>query len=87
MADLLTVKLLLNSVISTPRAKFITADIAIFYLKTPLKQKEYLKIKLADFPDNAVEHYSLKGKATHGGWVYVAIKLGIYGLSQAGILV
>ena len=51
-ADLLTVKLLLNSVISTPGAKFMTMDISDFYLMTPLKRKEYLRMKLADMPDN-----------------------------------
>ena len=35
-ADLTTVKLLLNSVISTPNAKFATADIKDFYLNTPM---------------------------------------------------
>ena len=34
-AELLTIKLLLNSVISTPGAKFMTIDISNFYLKTP----------------------------------------------------
>ena len=40
--DLLTVKLLLNSVISTPGAQCITMDIKNFYLDTPLKWYEYL---------------------------------------------
>ncbi len=34
-ADLLTVKLLLNSVTSTPNAKFMTLDLKDFYLMTP----------------------------------------------------
>ena len=34
--DLLTVKMLLNSVISTPEAKFMTIDIKDFYLNTPI---------------------------------------------------
>ena len=38
-ANLLTIKLLFNSVISTPGAKFMTMDISNFYLKTPLKRK------------------------------------------------
>ena len=38
IANLLTVKLLLNSVISTDGAKFMTIDIKNFYLKTPLEQ-------------------------------------------------
>ena len=36
-ADLLTVKLLLNSIISTPNEKFMTLDIKDFYLMTPMK--------------------------------------------------
>ena len=37
-ANLLTVKLLLNSIISTPKAKFMTMDIRDFYLNTPMAQ-------------------------------------------------
>ena len=37
IADLLTARLLLNSIISTPKAKFMTMDIKNFYLNTPLK--------------------------------------------------
>jgi len=36
-ADLLLVKLLLNSIISTTNAKFMTLDIKDFYLMTPMK--------------------------------------------------
>ena len=72
-ADLLTVKLLLNSVISTKGAKFMTVDIANVYLCTPLPQKEYLRIKLADFPDSIIEQYNLKQKMTLEGFVYVVL--------------
>ena len=34
--DLLTVKLLLNSIVSTPGSKFMTIDIKDFYLNTPM---------------------------------------------------
>ncbi len=40
-ADLLTVKLLFNSVISTPQAKFMCIDIKDFYLCTPISQYKY----------------------------------------------
>jgi len=43
-ANLLTVKLLLNSIISTPNAKFMTMDIKDFYLNTPLSQYEYMRL-------------------------------------------
>jgi hypothetical protein len=38
-ADLSTVKLLLNSVISTPGARFATFDLKDFYLGTPMAPK------------------------------------------------
>jgi hypothetical protein len=40
-ADLLTVKLLINSIISTTGAKFMTLDIKDFYLNTPMARYEY----------------------------------------------
>ena len=58
-ADIITVKLLLNSVISTKDAKFMTMDISNFYLMTPLERKEYLRMKLADFSEEVIEHYNL----------------------------
>lgn len=39
-ADLLTIKLLLNSIISTKGARFFTMDIANFYLNTPLATQD-----------------------------------------------
>ena len=35
--DLITTKVLLNSVISTPNARFMTVDVKNFYLNTPMK--------------------------------------------------
>ena len=46
--DLLTVKVLINSVISIPQAKFMTMDIKNFYLNTPLKRYKYLCLKMDD---------------------------------------
>ncbi len=37
-ANLLTVKIMFNSVISTPNAKFMMIDIKDFYLMTPMDQ-------------------------------------------------
>ena len=84
-ADLLTVKLLLNSVVSTPGAKFMTLDIKNFYLCTPLKRKEYVRMKLEDFPEDIIELYDLKSKVKNGA-IYVSVKRGMYGLPQSGIL-
>jgi hypothetical protein len=48
-ADLLTVKLLLNSVISTPGAKFMSLHISNFYLMAPMDRPEYVRMNLDDF--------------------------------------
>ena len=45
-ADLLTVKLLLNSVVSTNGAKFVTLDIKNFYIKSPMERFEYIRLKM-----------------------------------------
>ena len=85
-ADLLLIKIFLNSVISTPGAKFANADISNFYLGTPLTRPEYAKIKLSDVPDEIIEEYNLRAKATSDGWIYIKVVKGMYGLPQAGSL-
>ena len=59
-ADMLVIKLLLNNVISTKNAKFMTMDISNFYLMTPLKRPEYIRIKLADIPEEIIREYNLR---------------------------
>jgi len=85
-ADLLTVKLLLNSIISTPNAKFMTLDIKDFYLNTPMARYEYMRLRLADMPKDVIEHYKLDEIATPDGYIYCEIQKGMYGLPQAGII-
>jgi hypothetical protein len=46
-ASLTTAKILINSVISTPKAKFLVIDINNFYLNTPLGRFEYMVINSA----------------------------------------
>jgi hypothetical protein len=84
-ADLSTVKLLLNSVISTPGARFITFDLKDFYLGTPMMRKEYMRTPLASIPQTIVDQYALLAKA-HKGFVLIEICKGMYGLPQAGII-
>ena len=55
-ANLLTVKLLLNSVVSTPGAKFLGLDLTDFYLNTPMDRPEFRRMKLETFPEDAIEH-------------------------------
>ena len=61
-ADMLVAKLLFNSVVSTDGAKFMTLDISNFYLMTPLKRPEYIRMKLSDIPLEIIEEYKLREK-------------------------
>ncbi len=58
-ANLLTVKLLINSIISTEGAKFMTMDIKDFYLNTPMAHFEYMRLRIADMPDDVIVQYNL----------------------------
>lgn len=82
-ADLLLIKIFLNSVISSDRARFATADLSNFYLMTPLKRPEYGRVKMSDIPDEIINEYKLHEKAVDG-WVYFKVMRGMYGLPQAG---
>lgn len=84
-AEMLVAKILLNSVVSTKGAKFMTMDISNFYLNTPLTRPEYVRIQLIDIPDEIIDEYNLRTKATDGA-IYVEINKGMYGLPQAGLL-
>ena len=53
--DLLTVNIFINSVISTPDAKFMTINIKDFYLNTPMKRFEYMKLKLNNLPKDFIK--------------------------------
>ena len=85
-AELLTIKLLLNSVISTPGGKFMTINISNFYLNTQLDRYEYMRLKLDMFPDDVIKEYNLRGKVEHNGYAYIEVRNGMYGLPQAGLL-
>ena len=85
-ADLLTIKLLVNSVVSTPNAKYLTLDLKDFYLNTPMERPEYIRIKLSDIPDDVIDRYKLREIVDADGYVYCRVEKGMYGLPQAGII-
>jgi hypothetical protein len=58
VADLTTAKILLNSVISTPDAKFQGMNIKDFYLGTSMTQYEYMHIPLQMLPPAIVLKYN-----------------------------
>ena len=84
-ADLTTIKIFFNHVLSTPNAKFLTCDIINFYLNTTMQSKEYFKLPFHIIPQDIIDHYNLT-QLQHNNFVYIQVNKGMYGLSQAGIL-
>ena len=85
-ADMTLFKIHVNSILSTPGAKCLTMDIKDFYLNSPMKRPEYMKLKITDIPEEIIQEYNLKELVTQDGYVYCEITKGMYGLPQAGIL-
>ena len=68
--DMLTVKLLLRRIVSTPNANFMSIDIKDFYLNTPIPCYEYMRLKLSDLPEDVICQYNLRGKVAKDEYVY-----------------
>ncbi len=85
-AEMLVAKMLFNSVIYTKGARFMTMDITNFYLMTPLHRPKFIRMKLRDIPDEVIEEYKLREKATKNGSTCIKAKCGMYGLPQSGLL-
>ncbi len=43
-------------------------------------------MKLSNIPDEVMEEYKLREKATKNGSIYIKAKQGMYGLPQSGLL-
>ena len=83
---MLATKILPNSVVSTPDAKLVPVDILNFYLITPLKQSEFIRVNLQDIPDEIIQEYKLKNIVAVNGLIYIHADRGMYGLPQSGLL-
>ena len=84
-ASLATVKILLNSVVSTKGAKFTTADIKDFFNASFLPDPEYMNIKLKIIPHEIIDQYQIQD-LEKDGWVYMNFVKGMPGLKQAARL-
>ena len=84
-ADMTTFKILVNSTLSTPGARWLGLDVKNYYLGTPMDDYEYMFIPITSIPDQIIAHYKLRD-LVHNGRVYIEIRRGMYGLPQAGIL-
>ena len=81
--DLTTTKIHINSVISTPNAKFAITDIGNFYLNNLLPESECMKLLISIILNEIIQQYNLHDIVSDR-WVYLEILKGMYGLKQAG---
>ena len=58
-SDLPTIKILWNSVLSTPGAKYFTLGISNFCLGTPMDRPEYMRIPYKIIPQEIIDKYKL----------------------------
>jgi hypothetical protein len=56
-ANITTAKLHWNSILSTPKAKYICLDIGNFYLSATLNRYEYMKMPITLFPPRITKQY------------------------------
>ena len=84
-ADLIITKIMWNSVLSTPGAKYMCTDVKNMYLATPMECYKYMQMKIEIIPQEFMDTYQLHDKVKDG-YIYIQIENSMYGLPQAGIL-
>ena len=80
-ANLVLVKIHLNSTISTKKSIYATLDIKDYYYGMPLDLFEYAQISLYLVPEEIIVQYNLF-KISFNGWVYLEIRKVIPGLTR-----
>ena len=83
-ASLETIKIHLNSTISTKNAKYAAADIRNFYTNSKLDSPEYMRIHLSLIQQEIIEESKAMGFVDIDGYVYVEVTGSMYGLAQSG---
>ena len=84
-SDMVTAKILFNSVLSTKGARFMGVDLKDFYLNSNMDRAEYMRIPIKMIPQRIIDLYNLQ-PLVHNGYIYSEISKTMYGLSQAGKL-
>jgi hypothetical protein len=84
-ASMESIKVLINSTLSKPGWKFMTADITDFYLGSPMERPEYMILTKAQIPPASREKY-VSTIDWRNDKALVEITKGIYGLKQSGLL-
>ena len=83
-ASMETIKALINSTLSKPGWKFMSADITDFYLGSPLDRDEFMILSWDQVPPQSRAEF--KDIEWRNGKALVKVTKGIYGLPQSGLL-
>jgi hypothetical protein len=83
---MVTVKIHLNSVVSTKSARYCTIDLKDFYLNTLMVHPKFMHMKLTELPKNFAQINKLHDLVNTNGFISIKIQKGMYGLPQTGIL-
>jgi hypothetical protein len=68
-ASIETTKLLINSVLSTPRARLGTVNISNFYIQNFLKDYQYMRFHISMIPQEIIDEYNLTDIMEADGWI------------------
>ena len=79
-------KIHINSTISCSKknARYMCIDIKNFYLGTPMKYFQYMRIHKKFIPQEVLDEYKII--FDDRGFTYVEICRGVYGLKEAGVI-
>lgn len=87
-AEINTIKMLQNSVLSTLNTCYITIDIKDMYLadNKEMDEFEYFQLLYSYFLQRLKDAYNLQDYVADNGMVYQEVQKGMYGLPHTGIL-
>ena len=85
-ASLETAKILINSVLSTKNANFMSMDISNFYIQTDLQDYQYMRFHINMIPQEIIDEYNLTEIVEPDGWCYAEIRKAMYGLQESFFL-
>ena len=83
--DLITAKILFNSVVSTPNSRFMCTDDKDLSFNTPMECYEYTRLPIAIITQEIIDQYDIM-KRFHNVHAYTDIRKGMYGLTQSGCI-
>jgi hypothetical protein len=74
--DITTAKIIFNSVVSTPNAKFMGLGIKDYYLNTEMERYKYMQLPIDIIQQEIIDQYQLL-PLVYNGYVYIEIRKGM----------